>query len=268
MTDILQKIIADKQREILELKQNKDFDTYLQQAQNSPHPRSFGKALLQGPRINLIAEVKKASPSKGLLRSDFKPVEIAQGYQRGGARAISVLTEDNYFQGHREYLSQIRETVRLPLLRKDFIVDPFQVPESRLLGADAILLIAGALTDSQLRDLILLAQQLHLETLCEVHDKTEMKRVVDAGAILIGINNRDLKTFEVSLQTTFDLVPLAPDNAILVSESGIRCAADLQILQDVGVNAVLVGETLIRQADVTQAIRNLYDPQVPAPSDE
>ncbi|NUN97518.1 MAG: indole-3-glycerol phosphate synthase TrpC [Candidatus Omnitrophica bacterium] len=266
MPDILHRIVADKRPEIEALREGKDFESYLAAAAAGPHPRDFKGALARANRITLIAELKKASPSKGILREDFDPPRIAQGYKKGGASALSVLTEKLHFQGDPAYLAQVRDHVPLPILRKDFIVDRFQIPESRLLGADAILLIASILTDSQISEFIRLAETLHLAALCEVHDEEEMSRVVGCGARLIGINNRDLRTFEVTLQTTFDLAPLAPEDAVLVSESGIRCWADLEILRDAGVSAVLVGETLIRQADVAQAARNLFDPRAPSPS--
>lgn len=268
MIDILQKIVADKHPEVEALRQGRDFDQYFEQARKASGTRDFAASLVHPEKITVIAELKKASPSKGMLREDFNPQEIAQGYAKGGAAALSVLTENLHFQGDRSFLPAVREVVKIPLLRKDFIFDRYQIPESRLLGADAILLIAAMLTDKEIIEFRQLAEKLHLATLCEVHDETEMKRVVDCGARLIGINNRDLRTFEVTLQTTFDLVPLAPDNAVLVSESGIRCYADLEILRDSGVSAVLVGETLIRQTDVRQALKNLYNPNAPAPNED
>ena len=263
--NILQKIVADKRTEVEALKAERGFEAWLEAASACPNTRDF-KAVLRHPeKITLIAELKKASPSKGILREEFNPVEIAASYRKGGAAALSVLTEDLHFQGDRSYLNLVRETVDLPLLRKDFIFDEFQIPESRLLGADAILLIAGLLSEQEMRHLLEIAAELGLDVLCEVHDAQEMKKAVGVGADLIGINNRDLTTFEVDLQTTFDLVPLAPEGAILVSESGIRGWADLEILRDAGVDAVLVGETLIRQEDMVQAIRNLYNPRAPVP---
>jgi len=266
MSSILERIVADKMPEIEALRKDRDFDGYLAEAADTPKTRDFTAALQRPERVTVIAELKKASPSKGVFREDFSPPDIALAYQKGGAAALSVLTENLYFQGDRAYLRQVRETVRLPVLRKDFIVDPFQSPESRLLGADAILLIASILSDERMRNSLDLARRLHLSALCEVHDETEMKRMVDCGATLSGINNRDLKTFEVDLQTTFDLVPLAPEGTVLVSESGIRTCADLELMRDAGVSAVLVGETLIRQKDLRRAVRNLYDPSAPAPA--
>jgi len=266
--DILQKIIADKRPEVEALREGKDFERYCEEATKTPKTRNFTDSLVHPEKMTLIAEIKKASPSKGVFREDFNVPEIARGYAKGGAAALSVLTEDRYFQGNRAFLAAVREAVKIPFMRKDFIFDKFQIPESRLLGADAILLIAAVLSDKEIREFMELAKQLHLAVLCEVHDEIEMKRVGDCGATLIGINNRDLRTFEVSLQTTFDLVPLAPDYAVLVSESGIRCYADLEILRDAGVDSVLVGETLIRQNDVAQAVRNLYNPNAPTPIED
>ncbi len=268
MSNILEKIIADKRPEVETLRTGRDFDQYCTEANKAHGTRDFTRSLVHPEKVTVIAELKKASPSKGLLREDFDPTGIAKGYSKGGAAALSVLTESNYFQGDRSFLAAVKEVVKIPLLRKDFIFDRFQIPESRLLGADAVLLIAAALTDKEISEFIKLAGQLHLAVLCEVHDETEMKRVVGCGANLIGINNRDLKTFEVNLQTTFDLVPLAPDHAVLVSESGIRCYADLELMRDAGVAAVLVGETLIRQADVRLALRNLYNPNAPTPFED
>jgi indole-3-glycerol phosphate synthase len=265
MAGILDKIVADKMPEIEELRSAHDLDSYLAEAAASPRTRDFAGALAHRENIRLIAEIKKASPSKGLFREDFDPPAIARAYEKGQAAALSVLTEDRYFQGDRAYLQQVRSSVDVPILRKDFIVDPLQIPESRVLGADAILLIAATLTDGLIREFLGLADRLHLAALCEVHDETEMRRTIDCGATLIGINNRDLRTFEVDLQTTFDLAPLAPEGTILVSESGIRGWADLELMRDAGVSAVLVGETLIRQRDLCQAVRNLFNPRAPVP---
>jgi indole-3-glycerol phosphate synthase len=268
MPDILEKIIADKRPEVETLREGKDFDQYCEKAGKAPGTRNFATSLVHPEKITVIAEIKKASPSKGVFREDFDPPEIARGYAKGGAAALSVLTEDRYFQGDRAFLAAVKEVVKIPLLRKDFIFDRFQIPESRLLGADAILLIAAVLTDKEIIEFLQISKQLHLAALCEVHDETEMKRMVNCGATLIGINNRNLRNFEVSLQTTFDLAPLAPDYAVLVSESGIRCYADLEILRDSGIAAALVGETLIRQADVRLALRNLYNPSAPTPIED
>lgn len=266
--DILERIVADKRPEINRLLEMETLDGLIAKALRSPHPRDFRKAIRLPHRMSVIAELKKASPSRGLLREDFNVKEIAQGYQQGGANALSVLTESNYFQGAREYVQAVRETVSLPILRKDFIVDPIQIPESRLLGADAVLLIAAILTYEQMQQYLELCRQLGLSALCEVHDQTELDCVLETGANLIGINNRNLRTFEVDLQTTFTLMRSIPDGITTVSESGIRCYSDIQILRDTGVDAVLVGEKLIRQPDVAQAVKNLFDPDCPTDPEE
>ncbi len=262
---ILQKIVEDKRAEIESLENSEPLDTLMEKASKGPRTRGFRACLRKPERVSLIAELKKASPSKGVFREEFVPTEIARAYVRGGAAALSVLTESNHFQGRPEYLQDVREAVAQPILRKDFIVSPHQIPESRLLGADAILLIAALLSDEQMKEFLNLAGKLHLDALCEVHDEVEIKRVIDCGSKFIGINNRDLRTFEVDLQASFNLIPLAPEGTTLVAESGIRCWADIELMRDIGVDAVLVGETLIRQEDLTQAARNLYAPDAPTP---
>ncbi|MCB9770703.1 MAG: indole-3-glycerol phosphate synthase TrpC [Candidatus Omnitrophica bacterium] len=262
---ILLKIVEDKRAEIENLEKSSSLDELMKRAAKADRTRGLKQALRKPEKVTLIAELKKASPSKGLFREDFVPAEIARAYVKGGAVGLSVLTETIHFQGHPSYLQEVRDAVAQPILRKDFIVSAHQIPESRILGADAILLIAALLSDAQIREFLDLAKELHLDALCEVHDEAEMKRVIDCGADFIGVNNRDLRTFEVDLQTSFDLFPLAPEGAVLVGESGIRCWADIELMRDIGVDAVLVGETLIRQDDITQAARNLYDPNVPTP---
>jgi len=196
--------------------------------------------------IRVIAEVKKASPSKGVIREDFNPVEIARDYEHCGAAAVSVLTEEDYFQGHPDFLSRIRAAVSLPLLRKDFIFDPYQVWEARAWGADAFLLIVALLDDRMLEELILLGRKLGMHTLVEVHSGEELQRALNSPAKIIGINNRNLMTFSTDLETTFQLCGKIGTERIVVSESGIREAADLVRLREAGVDAVLVGETLMR----------------------
>ncbi|MEM0895503.1 MAG: indole-3-glycerol phosphate synthase TrpC [Verrucomicrobiota bacterium] len=201
-------------------------------------------------RLGLIAEVKKASPSAGTIAEDFDPVRQAKMYDEGGASAISVLTDEKYFQGNLSYLTRIRQEVAIPVLRKDFIVDKVQIYEASVAGADAILLIAAALTDEEMKDLLDTAATFQLEVLLEVHDREELDRALDTDARLIGINNRNLKTFEVDLQTTERLSEEIPDNGYtLVSESGIKTAGDARQLQSWGANALLVGETLMRAHD-------------------
>lgn len=226
--------------------------------------RGFHRALTEGRKrkLGLIAEVKKASPSKGLIRPDFHPVEIARSYEAAGADCISVLTDEVYFQGSGDYLQAIREAVQLPLLRKDFIIDERQIYEARLLGADAVLLIAAILDDAQLRDYLQTAASLGLDSLVEVHDQTELDRVLSLGtAKLIGINNRNLKTFETTLQVTADLAKQVPDDVTLISESGIQIPEDIQFLGDCGAKGVLIGETFMRKPDVEQAVYDVMGSQ-------
>jgi indole-3-glycerol phosphate synthase len=221
--------------------------------------QDFKKALT-GPSIKLIAEVKKASPSKGLICRDFDPPAIAKAYSENGAAAISILTESQYFQGSLEYLAQIGRVLgddHLPLLRKDFIFDPYQVYESRAFGADAILLIAAILGYDELVDLLRLSHDLGMDCLVEIHNEDEAVRAVSAGAQIIGINNRDLQTFEVNLETTARLRSLLPAGQVVVSESGIKTRQDMQQLQKWGVNAALVGEALMASTDIAAKMREL-----------
>jgi len=214
-------------------------------------------ASLQGNRRHIIAEVKRASPSKGLIRSDFDPVEIARRYADNGASALSVLTEERFFQGSLVALEQIRGAVSVPLLRKDFIVDRYQLFEARGFGADAVLLIAAALSPAQLEDLRQEARALELDVLVEVHTGEELERALAAGARIIGINNRDLRTFAVDLATTERLLPAVPPGVVVVCESGIESAAQIDSFEKLGVRAFLVGETLMRAADPGAKLREL-----------
>ncbi len=219
-------------------------------------PLDFALAL-GGDHTRLIAEVKRASPSRGVLCPNFNPVELAKNYAQGGAAAISVLTEANYFEGNIDHLAAIREEVRLPLLRKDFIFDPYQVYESRAYGADALLLIVAILSQEQLEELLALSHSLGLNCLVEVHNEDEVERALLSQAKIIGINNRDLNTFTVDINTTRRLRPLIPHERIAVSESGIRSRSDVEKLKGWGVNAVLVGEALVTASDVPTKVREL-----------
>ena len=217
----------------------------------TPPALDFVAALAQ-PGVSLIAEVKRASPSKGLIARDFDPVTLALAYADGGASAISCLTDSRFFQGQLEHLTAIKEAFRsrniqLPVLRKDFIYHPYQVLEARVAGADAILLIMAALGDADYRDLLTYARELGMEALVEVHDEAELERAMLANPRVIGVNNRDLRTFEVDLNATARLRPLIPEDVLLVAESGIRGAGDVEVLREMGVDAMLVGETLVRQ---------------------
>ena len=224
-------------------------------AETMPPTRGFRRAL-KSPA--LIAEVKKASPSKGVIREDFDPVAVARAYEAGGAACLSVLTDKTYFQGSLSYLSAINAAVKLPLLRKDFILDPVQIVEARANSADAILLIAAAISDpKQLNLLRTMAQEWQMDALVEVHDAQELQIALDSGAILIGINNRNLHTFEVRLETTLELLPRIPKNITVVAESGIFTTEDARRLYDAGASALLVGESLMRADDIAQATRKL-----------
>jgi indole-3-glycerol phosphate synthase len=225
-----------------------------------PPTKGFANALKSnGNSVALIAEVKKASPSKGIIREDFNPADIALAYERAGAKAISVLTDQQFFQGSGEYLADIRKAVQLPLLRKDFIIDELQIYEARLLGADAILLIAAILDQVQLRAYRELAEQLGMDALVEVHNLAEMDKAVNSGARLLGINNRDLQTFHVSLDTTAQLAQAVPSGCLLVSESGIFTSEDIDFVQRAGAGAVLVGESLMRQPNIGEAVQKLLN---------
>ena len=220
-------------------------------------PRDFHEALTSGGRPALIAEVKKASPSKGVIRADFDPVEIARDYAAGGAACISVLTDEQFFQGRLEYLKAIRGTVDLPLLRKDFIIDEYQILESRAAGADAILLIVAALTLAELQGLIETTRALGMAAILEVHDSDELDLALSTSARIIGINNRDLHTFRTSLAVTEELAARIPPDRTIVSESGINTRADVERLAAAGVHAILVGESLMRESDIPSKLREL-----------
>jgi indole-3-glycerol phosphate synthase len=264
-TTILDKIIKAKTARLADLKAAASPEDIEAKARNLPPPAlDFLAALTApktsasgGPGIHVIAEVKKASPSRGVIRNDFKPLEIARAYAEGGASALSVLTEEDHFQGHDRYLRDISRSVELPTLRKDFIVDPYQIFEAKILGASAYLLIVACLTPSKLKSMIDLGAEIGLTPLVEVHTEEEAKIAVDAGSPLIGINNRDLKTFLTTLETTYRLKPLIPEGTPLVSESGIFRKEDLKALAAAGVRAALVGESLVRQKDVKAALAEL-----------
>ena len=222
-----------------------------------PIPCLFFEGLVDNDDIAIISEVKKASPSKGLIREDFNPVEIAEVYETHGASALSVLTDEKFFQGSVTYLEQIANTVKLPILRKDFTIDPYQIYEARAIGASAILLIVSILTPEELADYLDLSRQLDLDALVEVHTEEELAVALDVGAEIVGINNRNLKTFEVTLETTFSFIDRMPDDILKVSESGIYTRDDVVKLRDAGADAVLVGESLMREADMGSKLREL-----------
>ncbi|MCD6453446.1 MAG: indole-3-glycerol phosphate synthase TrpC [Dehalococcoidales bacterium] len=253
---MLNRIIARKREEVNRRKQQVPRSVLEERIARMEKPRDM-VAALSGNQLRLIAEVKRASPSRGLLCPDFYPVRIAKEYARGGAAAISVLTEMNYFGGSIDYLEAIRQEVKLPLLRKDFIFDPYQIYESRAYGADALLLIVASLNQRQLEELLTLSHRLGLSCLVEVHSRTELERALLSGARIIGINNRELKTFTVDINTTRRLMPLLSREQLVVSESGIKSRGDVEKLKGWGVNAILVGEALVTASDIPAKISEL-----------
>jgi indole-3-glycerol phosphate synthase len=259
--DVLAEICADTRADVANRKTSRPIEALRHEiaARNDP-PRGFGRALKEATivgRYGLIAEIKKASPSSGLIRPDFDPAVLARAYEAGGATCISVLTEERHFAGSVADLKAARGAVPLPVLRKDFIVDPWQIYESRAMGADCVLLIMAALSDAQARELEALARDLDMDVLAEVHNRRELERALGLETSLIGINNRNLKTLTTDLAVTEELAPLVPAERFLVAESGIRDTEDLRRLAAVGPQCYLVGESLMRQTDVTAATRAL-----------
>ena len=262
MSDILQRILATKAREVEAARAELPLAELEQRARRrGDAPRGFAAALrrnIEGGRAGVIAEVKKASPSKGLLRADFQPAEIARAYAAGGAACLSVLTDREYFQGSPDYLREARAACALPVLRKDFLVDPYQVFEAAAMGADCVLLIAAALDDARMVELEDCAVGLGLDVLVEVHDGDELERALRLRTPLLGINNRDLRSFHTRLETTLDLLPRVPPGRIVVTESGIASAADVARMRSHGVHAFLIGEAFMRRADPGAALRELF----------
>ena len=257
MPTILDDIIETKRHEVSRGKVAIPESELRARLKDAPLLRDFFAPLAASGPIKLIAEVKKASPSKGIIRADFDPVAIARTYEENGASCLSVLTDEPYFQGKLEYLTQIRAAVSLPLLRKDFILDSYQLLEARVAGADAVLLIAECLDDCNLRKLHNEALELGMTPLVELYEPANLPRVLEAGATLIGVNNRDLKTFAVDLGHCITLRDQVPLDAVFVAESGIHTRADVLRLQEAGVDAMLVGESLMREADIGAAVRRL-----------
>lgn len=256
-SSILDEIVVTKRKEVAAAQLRMPLQEMEDQAAAAPPVRDFLGAIVGPGPIQLIAEVKKASPSAQVIREDFDPIAIARAYQAHGAACLSVLTDAPYFQGHLSYLARIRASVAIPILRKDFMIDEYQVVEARMAGADAILLIAEILDDRQLASLRERAEALGMAVLVEFHDEANLERVVDSGATLIGINNRDLHRFVTDLDQTFRLRDRIPSHITLVSESGIRTRDDVLRLQAAKVNAILVGETLMRSDNIGQAVEDL-----------
>ncbi len=253
---MLDEIVADKKQAVERHKSALPLSTLKERIARRGEPHDLARAL-EGKHTRLIAEVKKASPSRGVLCPDFQPVEIARQYTEGGAAAISVLTEEDHFQGSLDHLAAIRDEVSLTILRKDFIFDPYQVYESRAYGADALLLIAAILEQERLEELLSLSHELGLKCLVESHSREEVERAVSSGAKIIGINNRDLADFTIDLETTHRLLPLVPPGRVIVSESGITAREDVDRLRGWGVNAILVGEALVTADDIIAKTREM-----------
>jgi indole-3-glycerol phosphate synthase len=263
---ILEKIKAYKLEDVARRKLERPLADLEQAAKAAPAPRGFGRALRQAASsgYGLIAEIKKASPSKGLIRSDFNPPALARAYEDGGATCLSILTDGPSFQGADEFLTEAHDAVKLPCLRKDFIYDPYQIVEARALSADCILLIMASLEDSEAADLEETALELGLDVLIEVHDRSELERAGQLKSPLIGINNRDLHSFEVTLDTTRNLARLVPEDRMIISESGLHSPENLADLAQYGARCFLIGESLMRQADVAAATRALLAGAAPA----
>ncbi len=264
--DILTKILRHKAREITQRTGVQPLQELRARAHDTPHPRGFLEAMEE--RITrrqpaVIAEIKKASPSQGVIRANFDPVAIAGSYAEAGATCLSVLTDSAFFQGHDDYLIQAKQACALPVLRKDFTIDPYQVWEARAIGADCILLIVAAVGDAQLMELSSLALELGMDVLVEVHDEPELERALDLRVPMIGINNRDLRTFETRLATTLDMLALIPDNRIVVTESGIHARDDVKLMVEHGVYGFLIGEAFMRATEPGAKLAELF--ALPAP---
>lgn len=259
--DILVKILDRKKEEIADRSKKIPLGIMQQLAEVADEPRGFVDAMsrkIADGQAGVIAEIKKASPSKGLLRENFQPAEIAASYAENGAACLSVLTDRDFFQGHEEYLQQARKACDLPVIRKDFIIDPYQVFEARAINADCILLIVSALDDNQLEDLSQMAMQLGMDVLVEVHDEAELERGLVMNLPLIGINNRNLRTFDTSLDTTLSLLRRIPEGHIVVTESGIHTQDDVKLMRDNNVHGFLVGEAFMRAEDPGQELKKLF----------
>ncbi len=260
MSDTLTKITADTARHVAKCKAARPLGVVEDTAKKADAPRGFAKALkatIAAGRYGLIAEIKKASPSKGLIRPDFDPPSLARAYERGGATCLSILTDEPYFQGRDEFLVQARAATKLPVLRKDFMIDPYQIVEARALGADCVLLIMACLDDKLAAELATLAHRWGMDVLVEVHNAEELDRALAIDGDLIGVNNRNLKTLAVDLTTTEQLAPKVPKDRVLVAESGLGSPADLARMAKVGASAFLIGESFMRKPDVEAAVREI-----------
>ena len=261
MTDILDKIVAVKREEVAASLRHKPLDVVRADAESRVLTRDFEGAMrakIAAGQAAVIAEIKKASPSKGVLRADFIPADIAQSYAEFGAACLSVLTDKQFFQGSVDFLKQARASCDLPVLRKDFMIDPYQIYEARAMGADAVLLIAACLDDAQMADMEAVARSLDMAVLVEVHDRAELDRALKLKTRLVGINNRNLKTFEVSLQTTLDMLPDVPADRLLITESGIQTPEDVRRMREAKVHAFLVGEAFMRADEPGEALAKLF----------
>ena len=260
--NILKKIVSRKQEEIAESINRVPIERMIELASNADSPRGFYNALnskVLKCQSGIIAEIKKASPSKGVLRENFDPVEIAQSYESGGATCLSILTDRDFFQGDPQYLIKARAAVSIPVIRKDFIIHPYQVYESRAIGADCILLIASCLEDDELMNLSSIASSLGMDTLVEVHDSEELHRALKLDLPLLGINNRNLRNFEVNLQTTIDLIPDIGDDKLIITESGIKTKLDVDLMHQHNVFGFLIGEVFMKNSNPGQKLKELFE---------
>jgi indole-3-glycerol phosphate synthase len=253
----LEKIIELKKKEIAEYKKTDNLSFFKKNINIKPSGSLFSRAISKKDKLCLIAEIKKASPSAGIIRKEFEPLKIARIYEKSGASAISVLTEHEFFKGHIGYLQNLKKEISLPLLRKDFIIDEYQIYESKYYGADALLLIAAILKKGQLEKLLSLTHKLDMEAIIEIHDEDDLEKVPMEKAEIIGINNRNLKTFKVEIETTKKLYPLLPKDKTVVAESGIKEPAHIKMLKNLGINAALIGEHFMRAENIEEAVRDI-----------
>ena len=259
MSDILKQITDYKKSEVLELKKKQSIKDFEKEIINIENPRKFLDTLISASndKFGLIAEVKKASPSKGIIRKDFNPEKIAIDYEKAGAACLSVLTDQNFFHGKSEYLEKIKKIVDLPILRKDFIIDEFQIFESRFIGADCILLIVACLNDTELNDFYNISKSLKMDALIEVHNEDELQRALKLNPKMIGINNRNLKNMTVTLDTSIKLVKKIPKNILVVSESGFKNHSDLKLMEQYGIKSFLIGETFMKSKNIESSVENI-----------